>query len=116
MFCRPRLPGSCGFHLQRAALQNPGKLKREEETVRLERSLKKLRRDLTEKKKASEEQDGQVAKLQVDLDNIKSCEQLLFRISSGRLAQQMQLLRKLVKFTGSQSMLTLLDVRVSARK
>jgi hypothetical protein len=64
-----------------AEAQNPGKLKREEETMRLERSIKTQRRALTEKRAACAAQADQVAQLQADLDVVKACES--FSLSSS---------------------------------
>lgn len=58
------------------AVQNPGKVKRQEEIVRLERSLKKLQRDLAEKRNAASRQADVLAKLEADLDKIKDREHL----------------------------------------
>ena len=58
------------------AVQNPGKVKRQEEIVRLERSLKKLQRDLAEKRNAASSQADVLAKLEADLDKIKDREHL----------------------------------------
>jgi len=64
--------------------RNPGKVKRQEEIVRLERSLKKLQRDLADKRKAAGSQADVLAQLEADLLKVKDLQEEL----EGELAQE----------------------------